>query len=1130
MKRTAFKIFSAFLSIILVICALPITSNAYLNDFNTIEHFSNYYPESPEFKYGDLKVKYGRDGLSIIDFSDSEAEKYTIPEQIKGIPVTELHDIDINTEELTIPDSVRRIENFKTEAQTIKIGNNVEIIEDVELDRCSNLSELIFPESLKELFFESLSQKNSYSSLKKIRFAGKYQSFKFDYFPKSKLLEFPDETEIIFEGRPCYDIWFYLKNAGYKLVDNGDEFICVKDEAKQFETCGDYQYYLDENGYAVISKYNGIGNDSLNIPATLNGHTVIKIGDNAFDNRSEIPSEPLKEVAVKESGFAFREVTIPETVVEIGDFAFSHCKSLQTVNIPDSVEIIGYGAFENCDGLTTVSLPANLKTICGAAFAYCELTTVDIPEGTKHIGSYAFTINPLSRNEISNSEIILADSIEFIGAYAFDFSNISHISMPSSLECLGTGAFDSCYNLKSVKLNDGLKNIGNEAFQFSRIEEITIPSSVDFIGDDAFHACPVLKNVVFSEDSNLKSIGELAFGFTRINELSIPNSVNYLGPNCFYDCSFLKKIVFPDNLKGIGEYCFGYCTRLSEIVLPQSLCYLGERSLYHTAIESIELPEKLSYIGTLAFEECYNLKSVTLNSISCEAGYGVWYESHNYEYDDFRENKKIELSSFTIGNNVEYLGQYLFSGLMVEEIYINQNVKSIHAKCFEDASVSRLYFNSPECNFIDQENIVKKFKSSPNSFSITISPFHNVEIEQFVFGEAMTCIQDGFLCDAEIVKNVIIPKTIQRIGNGAFYHCYSLNEISIPDSVEYLGLYSFVECKNLKTVNMSEQVTKIEDYSFFGCYRLTDFNWMSDTKIIGIDSFSGCSKLKNFDFENTVFTQGSFSEVAVEELRFGLDENGSKEISIPEGSFMACKSLDMVALGENVFSINSKAFAECENLEAAIIADSVKEIASDAFEGCDNLTIYCNEDSYAQQYAKANEIKVTTLIIDRVPNQTYTGKEITPKLNVHYSGELLIEEKDFSTQYYNNINIGTANAVVSGKGDLRMLISKVDYAIVAVDIGKTQIKKITDQHLSEEPCTPKLKITYNGNELKEGIDYTVSYQNNLQPGTATAEVKGIGNFKGTQIVNFTIVQESSIVSFFKAIWNFIVKIYNMIFN
>ncbi|MGN1478565.1 MAG: leucine-rich repeat protein [Acutalibacteraceae bacterium] len=1137
MKQILKRFLTVTLAAVLIICAVPIASDAYLNDFER-EQPMFYSPESPEFLSDGLVASYDEDGLITVRAeSGSVSGTYTVPDEINSIAVTGIEYLHLGAEELIIPDSVRDMSeaSFDSELKKLMIGKNVESLDLSGFDRCDNLAELVFPSSLKELAFSNISRIKKLSSLKTVRFSGEYQSLKVSAYIDTSL-EFPEQTQIIFEGRPSYDIWFYLVNGGYEFVEADGVFYCKKADEKQIYTSGGYQYFLDEDDNAVISAYTGEEDDTLIIPAVLDGHTVVKIGNNAFDNRASLPTRPLKEVEAKESGFAFKKVSVPSTVTAIGDFAFSYCTNLQEVELPDSVEKIGYSAFENCSGLSEVTFPKNIKTICDAAFYYCGLSQVSLPEGTEYVGSYAFANDVFSLGQGFNSKIELADSIEYIGNMAFANSDVTQVVMPKSLRYLGT-AFDYCIYLTSVTLNDGLKIIdGAEtggAFHKTAVAEITIPSSVESIGSCAFFDCSKLKKVSFADGSELKSISEGAFQFTYIDEIAIPDTVEYIGESAFFDCYRMKKASLPAMLKNLGWNCFGSCEGLTEIVLPESLRSIGQECFCNTSIESIILPENLSFIGTLAFKECDKLKSVTLNSVSCEAGYGVWYKTGEcLPQQTFRDNKKLSLQSVTIGENVESLGQYLFSGLTVDKLEINKSIKSLHSKCFEDAVIGELYFDAPDCLFVDREEYSSIVEYNDNEITVYCSPFKYTDIDSFIFGEHLNCVPDWILSWVQQIKSVSIPQTVRSIGTGAFFHCESLTAVDVPDSVEYLGDYSFLSCRNLVTVNMSKYVSKIGDFAFWNCNKLCEFNWPSPVKIIGRDAFKNCASLMNFDFENTEFTQGSFAGVAAQELRFGLNDSGAENIEIPDSCFMSCQNLDMVALGEKVQSVNSKAFAECKNLETALIADSVEEIAPDAFDGCNKLTIYCNEDSYAQQYAKENGIKVTTLVIDPIPNQVYNGKELKPSLNVHYSGNLLTAEKDFSTQYYNNINVGTANAVVSGKGDLSMLVSKVDFAVVAADINSAKVGNIPTQTLSDSPCTPEIKLTYGDAELKQGVDYTVTYQNNTQEGTATATIKGIGNFKGVRYVDFEIseTQGNPIARFFKAVWNLIVVLFHMIFN
>ena len=513
-----------------------------------------------------------------------------------------------------------------------------------------------------------------------------------------------------------------------------------------------------------------------------------------------------------------------------------------------------------------------------------------------------------------------------------------------------------------------------------------------------------------------------------------------------------------------------------------------------------------------------------MNSKSCEAGYGVWLLQDVLENG---KNVKLSVRSVTVGEDVEYLGQYLLSDIITEKITIEQNVKSIHAKCFEDAEINEIYFNSNDCRFVDCEEWEGGIERDPNKFLGTNSPFSYLTVYYFTFGDKIDRIPSWFFCNAKSIIEVKIEGEVKSIGDGAFYHLKKLAEITIPTSVESIGKYSFLECFRLHTVNMSENVSLISDYAFWHCADLTEFNWNSVTKTIGKNAFQWCSNLKNFDFEKSVFTQGSFSGVAAEKLRFGLDEK-TENAEIPDESFMACESLDTVAIGDSVQSINSRAFADCKNLETAAIADSVTEIADDAFEGCEKLTIYCNEDSYAKNYAKEKGIKVSTLIVDTIPNQTYTSKKIEPELKVSTASQIL-GKRDYKADYYNNINVGSANVIVKGTGDFSMLMTKADFRIIARNISDAEVKNIPTQTLGESPCTPTVTVKYNGKTLEEGKDYTLTYKDNSKAGTASVTVQGKGNFKGKMTVQFEIREgDTKFEVFFKKVIKFFVAIFNRI--
>ena len=140
------------------------------------------------------------------------------------------------------------------------------------------------------------------------------------------------------------------------------------------------------------------------------------------------------------------EYTIPNSVTEIGGYAFSDCSSLTSVTIPDSVTEIGNYAFYECSSLTSVTIPDIVTTIGGYAFAWCKsLTSVTIGDSVTTIGDDTFW------NCRSLTSITIPDSVTSIGQSAFNgCSSLISINIPDSVTTIGNFAFDGCSSLTSV--------------------------------------------------------------------------------------------------------------------------------------------------------------------------------------------------------------------------------------------------------------------------------------------------------------------------------------------------------------------------------------------------------------------------------------------------------------------------------------------------------------------------------------------------------------------------------------------------------------------------------------------------------------------------------------------------------
>ncbi len=164
-------------------------------------------------------------------------------------------------------------------------------------------------------------------------------------------------------------------------------FACAE-ETETF-TSGDYEYTLNEDGSAVITKYNEVAEYTLNkdgwvdvtphnygeltVPSELDGHTVTTIGGSAFSQC-----------------YFLTTITLPDSVTSIGDGAFAMC-SLTSITLPDSITSIGDSAFYMCIGLTEITLPDSVTSIGDSAFFMCSLTEITLPDSVTSIGDSAFS-------------------------------------------------------------------------------------------------------------------------------------------------------------------------------------------------------------------------------------------------------------------------------------------------------------------------------------------------------------------------------------------------------------------------------------------------------------------------------------------------------------------------------------------------------------------------------------------------------------------------------------------------------------------------------------------------------------------------------------------------------------------
>jgi len=241
------------------------------------------------------------------------------------------------------------------------------------------------------------------------------------------------------------------------------------------------------------------------------GQAITEIGGSAFAGDTLLTSIVIPE-GVTSIGYqsfkdctSLKSVTLPSTLVAINEKAFEGCTSLETINFPESLEIIEKQAFSRCNALTAIHIPQKTTAIGENALSTGPaMTSITVAEGNKYYRSENNCLIDLRWGSIilgCGTSVIPTDgSITFISNYAFSQTSISSVTIPDSVDSIGSGAFSGCTSLTNITLSNELTQIGYAAFYgCTQLESITLPKSLESLGSMAFAECANLKDVYFND-------------------------------------------------------------------------------------------------------------------------------------------------------------------------------------------------------------------------------------------------------------------------------------------------------------------------------------------------------------------------------------------------------------------------------------------------------------------------------------------------------------------------------------------------------------------------------------------------------------------------------------------------------
>lgn len=330
-----------------------------------------------------------------------------------------------------------------------------------------------------------------------------------------------------------------------------------------------------------------------------------------YDARDFQKLEFLKEVrydtyATEVQGGIYKNLsTLKEVhldnVTKINSSAFMNCTGLRELTLSNSLENIGTYAFANCTSLDKIRLPANVTTVDYYAFYGCK----------------------------NLHEISLNENLNKIGASAFKACHaLKEITIPMSVTDFAGSALDSCTNLKSITIGGPIPLRCSNFAKHSPVESITLRGNLanvqlsdlktlttvrltdycDAIDKYAFYSCFGLKEIYFG---NIKSIGYNAFGYCTSLTSADLSKVEEIGNQAFNNCTNLASVKFGDKITKIPD------------------------CLSKSGITALNIPDNVTSFTTP--DNCENLATVTIGDGVTQCS-GVFYGCTSLQSVRFGKN------------------------------------------------------------------------------------------------------------------------------------------------------------------------------------------------------------------------------------------------------------------------------------------------------------------------------------------------------------------------------------------------------------------------------------------------------------------------------------------------------------
>jgi len=435
--------------------------------------------------------------------------------------------------------------------------------------------------------------------------------------------------------------------------------------------------------------------------------------------------------------------------------------------------------------------------------------------------------------------------------YLWGCSELTSITLPSTLEEIAEGGFADCSQLTQITLPESLKKIGGFAFQScDNIKEITIPASVREIGQDAFTLSGIEKFVIkdLAAWCGVKKAGGFISSTTKvflndkeIKDLVVPDGVTIIEPNTFNGFKSIETVYIPADVDSIGDNAFLGCTNISKVTTHDVASWCGirfgntmilqngsimflsnpvciSRNLYigNEQLTELNIPEGVKEIGFSAFERCLGITKVTFPSTLKKVGADAFYNCTDIQIVDLTSLQ--DYCSIDFGNT----GSNPFQDYMMDRAWTWMLING---------------------EYIRDRNVLQ-------------------------IPDGLTEVKANSFAKVDNVGTVIIPASVSKIGRQAFYTSVrNLYTVYINGHIADMGELAFGNCPYIGTLYVNDaNPDSIPDNAFYNYYHPSnnvtlglDYNYKNTKLIVPVGAkvkYQQASGWKQFqNIEETDFTK-----------------------------------------------------------------------------------------------------------------------------------------------------------------------------------------------------------------------------------------------------------------------------------